>query len=146
MDDFFKKQTASSRIKANIVAEYFPQYCRIILKKPQPEIRYLDLFAGPGIYEELSLSTPLLIADSCAKDALLSQKVRLIFNDNRYSNQLKENFYKYFQRDTFNFEPLFGDKTVGENEKIYTYLTKKAIIPNPYPTLLFFDPWGYKGI
>lgn len=146
MEVFFKKQTPSSRIKANIVAEYFPQYCRILLKQPQPEIRYLDLFAGPGLYEDLSHSTPLLIANSCAKDPRLSQKVRFIFNDNKYSSQLKENFYKHFSNEDFRYEPLFGDKTVGEYEKINTYLIKDVGTPNPYPTLLFFDPWGYKGI
>lgn len=146
MSDFFKKQTPSSRIKANIVAEYFPQYCKILLKKPQPEIRYLDLFAGPGLYEDLSHSTPLLIAKSCANDKMLSQKVRLIFNDNKYSAELKQNFHKYFSPDTFHYEPRFGNKTVGEDDKITSYLTKDVIKPNPHPTLLFFDPWGYKGI
>jgi three-Cys-motif partner protein len=146
IDDFFKKQTPSSRIKANIVAEYFPQYCKILLKKPQSEIRYLDLFSGPGIYEDESLSTPLLIANSCASDQILSKKVRLLFNDNKYSNQLKENFYKYFSTGTFEHEPSFGDKTVGENERINSYLKRRTSTPNPYPTLLFFDPWGYKGI
>lgn len=146
MEDFFKKQTPSSNIKANIVAEYFPQYCKILLKKPQLEIRYMDLFAGPGLYEDDSHSTPLLIAESCASNTLLSQKVRLIFNDNKYSNDLKKNFYKYFKKDTFHFEPKFGDKTVGEHQGINDYLTREPVKPNPHPTLLFFDPWGYKGI
>ncbi len=64
---FFESQTPSSRTKAQIVAKYFPQYCKIILKKPQKEIRYLDLFAGPGKYEDGHLSTPLLIADQCVQ-------------------------------------------------------------------------------
>lgn len=145
-EDFFKNQTPSSRIKANIVAEYFPQYCKIILKKPQQEIRYLDLFAGPGLYEDGNLSTPLLIANSCAEDPVLSKKVRLLFNDNKYSSELKQNFEKHFQDGVFNYKPNFGDKTVGEDQKITSYLVKKTAIPNPYPTLLFFDPWGYKGI
>lgn len=146
MEDFYKKQTASSRIKANIVAKYFPQYCRILLKKSQPEIRYLDLFAGPGMYEDGNFSTPLLIANSCAKDPVLAKKVRLIFNDNKYSKQLEANFNKQFPHGTFQYEPLFGDKTVGECEKITNYLKRDVVTPNPFPTLLFFDPWGYKGI
>lgn len=52
---FFNEQTESSRIKANIVANYFRKYCKIILKHPQKQIRYLDLFAGPGIYNDGSL-------------------------------------------------------------------------------------------
>jgi hypothetical protein len=37
-DDFFNEQTSSSDVKAKIVSEYFPQYCRILLKKPQNSI------------------------------------------------------------------------------------------------------------
>lgn len=146
MDDFFKKQSPSSRIKANIVAEYFPQYCKILMKKPQSEIRFLDLFSGPGIYEDQSHSTPILIAISCANDPMLQQKVRLLFNDNQYSDQLKENFFKNIPEGTFFYEPRFGNKTVGEDGEILNYLSQKVITPNPHPTLLFFDPWGYKGI
>jgi len=146
--DFFKKQTISSRIKANIVAEYFPQYCRILLKRKQHEIRYLDLFSGPGKYEDGNLSTPLLIAQSCANDPLLKEKVRLLFNDNKYSEQLKANFESKFGKNAFALEPRFGNKTVGEDQEILKYLTTDFTKngKNLYPTLLFFDPWGYKGI
>ena len=146
MEEFFKKQTPSSKIKASIVAEYFPQYSRILLKKPQEEIRYLDLFAGPGLYEDGSLFTPLLIADNCAKDSKLAQNVQLIFNDNQYARQLEEIFNHRFSKDTFDHKPLFTDKTIGECEKVTNYLKKDVVTPNPHPTLLFFDPWGYKGI
>ena len=145
-EEFFKEQSASSRIKANIVAEYFPKYSRILLKRQQKEIRYLDLFAGPGIYGDKKHSTPLLIGKACAEDVNLRQKVRLMFNDNYFSEVLKSNFLQFFPEGTFHFEPRFGAQTVGENKKIYDYLTKPARVPNPYPTLLFFDPWGYKGI
>lgn len=145
--DFFKYQTASSKIKANIVANYFPKYCKIILKSPQTEIRYLDLFAGPGIYEDGSLSTPILIADACAEDAILKSVVHLMFNDNEHIETLKKHFEKRYNETDFSFSPKFGDKTVGEDEKIKAYLRKITTEKkNPYPTLLFFDPFGYKGI
>jgi len=146
-DNFFYKQTASSRIKASIVAEYFPRYCNIINKIPQKEIRYLDLFSGPGMYDDGNFSTPLLIAKACAEDPKLTQIVHLFFNDNKYSDQLKSNFDKHFPSGTFSFTPRFANKTVGESEQIYKYLTRESTLTkNPYPTLLFFDPWGYKGI
>jgi len=51
--NFFGSQTLSSKVKANIVAEYFPQYCKIITKMHKPErIGYFDLFAGPGKYDD----------------------------------------------------------------------------------------------
>jgi three-Cys-motif partner protein len=145
-DKFFEVQTPSSRIKANIVSKYFPQYARILLKKPQTEIRYLDLFAGPGKYEDKNHSTPLLLAKQCAEDDRLKNKVHLIFNDKEYANELKSNFNNYFPDGTFTFPPKFGNKTVGEDEKIQEYLEKNSKGTNPHPTLLFFDPFGYKGI
>ena len=144
--DFFKAQTDSSRIKANIVAEYFPSYAKILLKRPQKEIRYLDLFAGPGLYEDKSESTPLLIGRRCADDPLLATKVRLLFNDNYYKDELEINFQENIGLSKFSYPPRFGSETVGESEKIRKYLLKQTGKNNPYPTLLFFDPWGYKGI
>jgi len=32
-NNFFEKQTVSSRVKASIVSEYFPKYAKIIIKK-----------------------------------------------------------------------------------------------------------------
>ena len=80
--DFFKKQTDSSRVKATIISEYFPSYCKIIGKRHTPrKFGYYDMFAGPGMYEDGSLSTPLLIAAKCAKDDILRDKVWMVFND-----------------------------------------------------------------
>jgi three-Cys-motif partner protein len=146
MEKFFEVQSPSSRTKAQIVARYFPQYCRIILKKPQKEVRYLDLFSGPGKYEDGNLSTPLLLADICANDQELSQNVRFLFNDKEYSEQLRENFHNRYKPATFKLAPRFGSEIVGESESINRHLSKISQGINPKPTLLFFDPWGYKGI
>lgn len=144
--NFFEMQTPSSRTKAKIVAEYFPKYCRIILKRPQKEIRYIDLFAGPGKYEDGNYSTPLLLARACADDKVLCQKVHLMFNDNEHCEELRKNFRTCIGENCFVFAPKFGDKTVGQDAKITSYLTKEPQQPNPHPTLLFFDPFGYKTI
>lgn len=147
--DFFEKQTISSKIKASIVSEYFPSYCKIIVRKHQPkELRYIDLFAGPGIYEDGSPSTPILIGRHCVSDGFLRQKVKLIFNDNKYHETLKTNFAKEFPENTFSFKPHFGKSTVGQHEGISEFLKKNTHIDkkNEAPSLLFIDPFGYKGI
>lgn len=147
-DDFFDSQTNSSRIKANIVAKYFPSYCRIINRSPQKQIIYLDLFAGPGIYGDGNHSTPMLIGKAIAEDDILKNIVQLMFNDNKYIDDLKGNFEHHFPLNTFYHKPRFGNKTVGDDENIKKFLTTIHHAPkkNPHPTLLFFDPWGYKGI
>lgn len=63
-----------------------------------------------------------------------------------YIEDLRNNFKETFPNDAFVFGPRFGDKVVGEDEELRNYLMKDVPTPNPFPTLLFFDPWGYKGI
>lgn len=146
---FFEQQTMSSRIKASIISEYFPKYCNIIINKHKPkELRYIDLFAGPGKYEDGNVSTPLLVARNCIKNNFLQQHVRFIFNDNTYKEQLEKNFFEEFPKGSFVINPFFGDRTVGEWGKITQYLIRNTHVGNynESPALLFIDPFGYKGI
>lgn len=147
--NFFEKQTLSSKVKASIVSEYFPKYCSIIVRKHVPEkIGYLDLFSGPGMYEDGNPSTPILIARNCLKDEDLKNRVWLVFNDKCYSEQLKENFNKEFPEGTFKYKPHFGHSTVGESQEINDFIVKNTCKGrfNEQPSVLFIDPWGYKGI
>ena len=146
---FFEQQTMSSRIKASIISEYFPKYCNIIINKHKPkELRYIDLFAGPGKYEDGNVSTPLLVARNCIKNNFLQQHVRFIFNDNTYKEQLEKNFFEEFPKGSFVINPFLGDRTVGEWGKITQYLIRNTHVGNynESPALLFIDPFGYKGI
>lgn len=148
-NEFFEKQTISSKIKASIVSEYFPSYCKIIKRKHLPnEIRYIDLFAGPGLYGDGNVSTPILIARQCQNDDFLRKNVKFIFNDNQYSSALEENFCREFPNGTFSKKVHFGKSTVGENQAISDFLMTNTHIGkfNESPSLLFIDPFGYKGI
>lgn len=148
-NNFFENQTLSSKVKASIVSEYFPKYCSIIVKKHMPEkIGYLDLFSGPGMYEDGNPSTPILIARNCKKDEMLRNLVWMVFNDNKYSDRLKENFTKEFPDGTFAYKPHFGHSTVGESKEINEFIVKDTRKGryNEQPSVLFIDPFGYKGI
>ena len=147
--DFFKIQTDSSRIKAAIISEYFPQYCLIISKKHQPmKLGYYDMFAGPGRYEDGNPSTPLLVAEKCYNNAFLKEKVWMVFNDMAYGDILKENFEESYPVGTFRNAPFFANRTFGEWPQIDTFLTRNTMdgFFNECPALLFIDPWGYKHI
>lgn len=146
---FFKTQSESSWVKAKIISSYFPQYCKIIIRKHEPKlIRYIDLYAGPGKYDDGNESTPLMIANECYRDKDLRRKVWMLFNDKEHIEKLKENFYNKFPKGTFSKEPFFADRIVGENPKIDEFLSKSTMINNvnEEPSLLFIDPFGYKGI
>lgn len=148
-NQFFEKQTMSSWVKASIVSEYFPKYCAIIIRKHTPKcLRYIDLFAGPGKYEDGKPSTPLMIAQKCYQNEVLRNSVRFIFNDMKYKDQLEANFLKEFPKGSFRHKPFFADRIVGETPDVDKFLMTNTHEGkyNEYPSLLFIDPFGYKGI
>ena len=74
-DSFFDEQSVQSQIKAQIVADYFWAWANVIIhtQKKYPrhaqKIGYVDLFAGPGRYENGAASTPLLVMQRAVADA-----------------------------------------------------------------------------
>ena len=147
--NFFEKQTLSSRVKASIVAEYFPSYAKIISSKHVPRrIGYYDLFAGPGKYDDGNPSTPILLARNCVKDSYLRERVWMVFNDKEYKEALEQNFTQEFPTGTFTQKVYFRDQEVGTCEGINTFLVKDTTENgrNECPAVLFIDPFGYKNI
>ncbi len=68
---FFEESKEQSTIKAEIVANYFWAWAKVILssvKKRGGNIAYIDLFSGPGRYKDGSKSTPLLILEKAIED------------------------------------------------------------------------------
>lgn len=60
--NFFKNQREDSRIKMRIVTNYFAAWANIVgSSPPNRPLAYLDLFAGPGSYDDGNLSTSVLI-------------------------------------------------------------------------------------
>ncbi len=147
--NFFEKQTLSSRVKASIVAEYFPSYAKIISSKHVPRrIGYYDLFAGPGKYDDGNPSTPILLARNCVKDSYLRERVWMVFNDKEYKEALEQNFTQEFPTGTFTQKVYFRDQEVGTCQGINTFLVTDTMEngKNECPAVLFIDPFGYKNI
>ncbi|MBD5505577.1 MAG: three-Cys-motif partner protein TcmP [Lachnospiraceae bacterium] len=147
--NFFEKQTLSSRVKASIVAEYFPSYAKIISSKHVPRrIGYYDLFAGPGKYDDGNPSTPILLARNCVKDRYLRERVWMVFNDKEYKEALEQNFTQEFPTGTFTQKIYFRDQEVGSCQGINTFLVTDTMEngKNECPAVLFIDPFGYKNI
>jgi three-Cys-motif partner protein len=144
---FWATQRPESRIKALLVSDYFPQYCRIVDRGKGEGFTYVDLWAGRGQYDDGGLSTPLLLGDIIAQDANLKNKVRFVFNDLNNIDILKKHFEERFGTTTFTKEPRWGNYDAENSPIIREYLNKKRDpkkINNP--ALLFFDPFGYAGI
>ncbi len=87
-ENFFEKPSEKSKVKTLIVTEFLKSYFPIINRsvgKNQKEIIYIDLFCGPGKYNDGHPSTPLVLLDlvnNLGKEGI-DKKPRMIFNDKK---------------------------------------------------------------
>jgi three-Cys-motif partner protein len=147
-ENFFDEQTAQSQIKAAIVADYFWAWASVIssVQKRFPNrvqrIAYIDLFAGPGRYENGAASTPLLIMERAVQDPNIRDRLVTIFNDNDETNtdSLKREINAIPNIESLKYPPQIETGEVGE--KIVKEFQNAKLIP----TFLFVDPFGYKGL
>lgn len=145
-DNFFGQQQAKSKVKTLIVTDFFKAYFSIINRsvgQEAEEIIYLDLFSGPGKFDDGAPSTPLVLLDLIngfrAED--IRKKLRIVFNDeNRdFAQKLEENVGKHEVVEKLRYKPTISNKRASEIDiKMYTY--KRA------PIFSFIDPWGYKDV
>lgn len=81
---FFDTPEQQSIIKTQLVAKYFGAWAKIMLpraKGPGGTIAYVDLFSGPGEFEDGSASTPLRLLSDAIADPALSARLVTMFND-----------------------------------------------------------------
>jgi three-Cys-motif partner protein len=158
---FFDESRDNSLVKSEIVAKYFWAWAKIMIKqiknaqeknrqndnknpqKKSTEIAYIDLFSGPGCYQDGSKSTPLLILERAIADPDMSQMLVTLFNDKNSNNtqSLKQAIASIPDIGRLRHEPIVLNKEVGE--EIFQAIQQ---INNNVPTLFFIDPWGYKGL
>nr|WP_321258219.1 three-Cys-motif partner protein TcmP [uncultured Pseudodesulfovibrio sp.] len=144
---FFNERKDQSKIKSIIVTKYFWAWAKVMLStieryKHSDRIVYLDLFAGPGRYDDGSQSTPLMILSEAVKDAQLCQRLVTIFNDaNCNHTQCLQNALSRIEGiEKLDHKPLVLNDEVGDQMVKMFQKTKLA------PTFFFVDPWGYKGL
>lgn len=145
---FFDEQTQQSQIKAAIVADYFWAWASVIIgvqqRYPQhaQKIAYIDLFAGPGRYQDGASSTPLMIMERAVVDPKIRDRLVAVFNDKDEANttSLKSEMNKISGIEGLKFKPEISTGEVGE--KLIKEFQRAKLIP----TFLFVDPFGYKGL
>jgi three-Cys-motif partner protein len=142
---FFDESREQSRIKSRIVAKYFWAWAKVIISAArgrEDRIAYMDLFAGPGRYSDGTPSTPVIVLKKAIEDADLRKMLVTVFNDKdrTNANSLRETINTIPQIQTLKYKPEVENEEVGE--RIVQRLQRMKLIP----TLLFVDPWGYKGL
>lgn len=146
LSEFFKEKRSASEIKSEILNEYFKAWAAIILRgqkyKQIEKILYVDLFSGPGIYENGSPSTPIKILNSiyASKGTFVDydNHVQTFFNDkdSKLIEDLKHNISNLDYYEKLKFKPIIL------NDSANFGMLKKAFEENT-PALTFIDPLGY---
>jgi len=144
-NSFFDESRENSLVKSEIVAKYFWAWAKVIIptaKKRSNKIAYIDLFSGPGRYQDGSKSTPLLILERAIADPDMSQMLVTLFNDKDSNNtrSLQQAIESIPDINRLRHEPIVLNKEVGEE------IVQEIKKINNVPTLFFIDPWGYKGL
>ena len=140
-ENFFEMRTEGSAVKAAIVDKYFRVWARIMAARAD-RIAYIDLFAGPGRYQDGSASVPLLVLEKAVAEPALRDKLVTVFNDKdaNSSKTLEAEISKLSGVDVLKYKPHIMNKQVG------TEIAKGFADLQLIPTLFFVDPWGYKGL
>lgn len=144
--EFFEDQKAQSRVKSTIVVKYFQAWSKIMARQVEgsadPRLVYIDLFCGPGKYEDGSVSTPLQILEHVIATANLQDKVIAIFNDEdpTRTTELEKNIVALPGIDKLKHKILIRTGQVDEE------LVQEFASTNMVPAFSFIDPFGYKGV
>ncbi|REJ54385.1 MAG: hypothetical protein DWQ58_08980 [Microcystis aeruginosa TA09] len=146
-NSFFNEQKEQSLIKARIVEKYFWAWAKVIISKVKgsssvQKIVYVDLFAGAGRYKDGSKSTPVKVLETAIADTDMRNMLVSIFNDADVENvnSLQQAIDSIPGIENLKYRPQISKYEVGE-DIVKIFQSMKLV-----PTLLFVDPWGYKGL
>lgn len=143
---FFEKRTDQSRAKARIVTKYLPAWAHVVKAKAERHsggrIAYIDLFSGPGRYEDGEASTPILVLEQAISQLHLRNHLITVFNDAtpKHVAALEMAVADLPGIQSLTHTPQITNHEVGD--ETVKFLEKTALPP----TFLFADPYGYKGL
>ncbi len=146
---FFAERKEQSRVKTEIVRKYFIAWAKIILgaqdrfpHQGESKIAYIDLFSGPGLYEDETKSTPIEVLELAINDAKLRERLVVVLNDSNedYARRLSDAITKLNGIELLKHKPRVSAVAIDENTA-HVFEDIRTV-----PSLVFLDPWGYKGI
>jgi len=145
--DFFEEAREQSIIKSEIVSKYFDAWATVINSvimrgRTSCPIAYVDLFCGPGRYNDGTKSTPIKILEMAIAKPEIAQNLICHFNDKDHeiTESLAESIASIPGINTLKYEPKIHNNSVGTD--ILDIVREEKNIP----TFFFIDPWGYKGL
>jgi three-Cys-motif partner protein len=144
-NQFFDEPREQSQIKARIVEKYLWAWANVVIPTARQmgnRILYIDLFAGPGRYDDGTLSTPLLVLRKAIEDPNMRNMLVTFLNDrdSDSAGKLQAAIDGLEGIEKLKYKPRVSNEIVGDE------IEKKLAAIRLVPTFFFVDPWGYKGL
>ncbi len=133
-DDFFEGKRLWSKIKDEVLGNYMSPYLAKVNKRGQP-ILLIDGYAGPGIFEDGTRGSPLIMCEKAEERARGNYHAIFINKERKYHERLLREIQ---QRGWLNSaEPRLGDTQLVLQE------IPKAL--KDQTVFLYLDPFGPTG-
>lgn len=143
-EQFFVHQSEQSMVKAKIVSSYFTAWSRIMCQNWSRSIPvgYVDLFSGPGVYQDGKESVPIMLIKTVLSDLRLCNRFWFYFNDQDENNisDLKSAIASIDVDNKLEGKIQYSVRTVDEQYADAIRINSRG------PILSFVDPFGYKGL
>lgn len=147
VENFFDKQTPENKTKTDIVEKFFIAWARVIgghqkSTRPQIDLGYVDLFSGPGKFDDGNESTPLRILRAVLTNSTWRSSLISVFNEAlpELRTRLEANIRALPDIHLLKHKPIVTGDLVDKD-------FDKFLAPvRSVPTLFFVDPWGYIGV
>lgn len=146
LSDFFNSKRKTSEIKTEFLNEYFKAWAAIMLRgqsyKNINKLLYVDLFSGPGIYDDGKESTPIKILNS-----IYASKGEFVDYDKHVQTIFNDKDKELYEKLIINIEnlPYFNQLTykpiISNGEATIELL--RNVLREKIPSLTFIDPLGY---
>jgi three-Cys-motif partner protein len=142
---FFDRRSEGSEVKSRIVVKHFDAWAHVMahsVRGADDRLAYIDLYAGPGRYNEGAASTPLLVLAKAIGRPYLHNRLVTIFNDADavHHRRLEREIAGLPGIEKLRHKPVVLNLEVGPD------LTRHFGETRLVPTFSFVDPCGYKGL
>lgn len=145
-DDFFREQQDQSVVKTQILTKYFVAWSNVMIseaKRRSGRLGYIDLFCGQGRYEDGSESTPLMVLRRAIDHPDLREMLltRFVDADEKKTARLAKEIEQIEGIESLKYPPEIVTAEITD-EVIQKLFGGMRLVPS----LLFVDPWGYRGL
>lgn len=135
VDDFFEGKRPWSVIKDEVLQNYLPPYLAKVNSLRRP-IVIVDGFAGPGVFDDGSVGSPLIICSSAEKNARGNYQVFFINKRLDHHKKLASVLAKG------NLLPPVANPVLGNTTEVLPLLPRAI---RNHTVFLYLDPFGPTG-